>query len=510
MRKLLALVFLISAFGCSSPQETTVPTDTLTVVIATDEATEPASEAETEATVEATVEGEATEATEATEDTTATEEATVEATEAAEATTAATEEATDEPGDDVTAEATEATENTAAVATEEATEDAGEETTAEATEATEDTTAATGEATNEAGDEATGEATAEGTEAADSDDIFVDTEWTCPEGFEGQTLSLFNWATYIGDNTVSDFEKLCGVTVQYDVYESDEALIARLRQGNPGYDLAFPTDYAVAIMARDGMVGEIDLANIPNVANIDERYLQPYFDPENAYSVPYVWGTTGIGYDIEATGSEIETWEQVFEYEGRVAWVDSPRAMLGAALSVLGLDPNTTNAEDIDAAKQYLIDHASNVIAIASDDGDALLAQGEVDIAIEYGGDVFQQISECDCENLKYAVPLNGGILDLTSILILADGPNPELAQVFMDYLLDPAVHAHVVNTIFYPSPNRVAMEEGLIDEAFLSNPAGNPPEEALANMFYIMDVGEEAEQLYNDAWDEVKILAGS
>lgn len=499
MRKLLVLVFLISAFGCSSPQETTVPTDTLTVVIATDEATEAASESETEATAEATVEGESTEdagteataeATEATEDTAAvTEEATAEATEASEETAAATEESSEE----VTAEATE---GTTAVSTEEATEEAGEE-------ATEDTTAA-------ATEEATEEATEATTETAASDDIFVDTEWTCPEGFEGQTLSLFNWATYIGDNTVSDFEKLCGVSVQYDVYESDEALIARLRQGNPGYDLAFPTDYAVAIMARDGLVGEIDLANIPNVANIDERYLAPYFDPENAYSVPYVWGTTGIGYDIDATGEDIETWEQVFEYEGRVAWVDSARAMLGAALSVLGLDPNTTNPEDIDAAKQYLIDHAGNVIAIASDDGDALLAQGEVDIAIEYGGDVFQQIAECDCENLKYAVPLNGGILDLTSILILGDGPNPELAQVFMDYLLDPNVHAHVINTIYYPSPNRVAMEQGLIDEAFLSNPAGNPPEEALANMFYIMDVGEEAEQLYNDAWDEVKILAGS
>jgi spermidine/putrescine transport system substrate-binding protein len=391
------------------------------------------------------------------------------------------------------------------------TEEATAAATEEATAAIEDTTAAaTEEATEEAGEESTVQATEGATEATGSVDTFVDTEWTCPEGFEGQTLSLFNWATYIGDNTVSDFEKLCGVTVQYDVYESDEALIARLRQGNPGYDLAFPTDYAVAIMARDGMVGEIDLANIPNIANIDERYLKPYFDPENAYSVPYVWGTTGIGYNLDATGEDIETWEQVFEYDGRVAWVDSPRAMLGAALSVLGFDPNTTNAEEIDAAKQYLIDHASNVIAIASDDGDALLAQGEVDVVIEYGGDVFQQISECDCENLKYNVPLNGGILDLTSILILADGPNPELAQVFMDYLLDPDVHAHVINTIYYPSPNRVAMEEGLIDEAFLNNPAGNPPEEALANMFYIMDVGEEAEQLYNDAWDEVKILAGS
>ncbi len=499
MRKLLVLVFLISAFGCSSPQETTVPTDTLTVVIATDEATEAASESETAATVEATAEGEATQDTAS--------DATAEATEATEDTAAATEEATAEATEEAGEEATEATEDTTAAVTEEATAAATEE----ATAAIEDTTAAaTEEATEEAGEESTVEATEGATEAPGSVDTFVDTEWTCPEGFEGQTLSLFNWATYIGDNTVSDFEKLCGVTVQYDVYESDEALIARLRQGNPGYDLAFPTDYAVAIMARDGMVGEIDLANIPNIANIDERYLKPYFDPENAYSVPYVWGTTGIGYNLDATGEDIETWEQVFEYDGRVAWVDSPRAMLGAALSVLGFDPNTTNAEEIDAAKQYLIDHASNVIAIASDDGDALLAQGEVDVVIEYGGDVFQQISECDCENLKYNVPLNGGILDLTSILILADGPNPELAQVFMDYLLDPDVHAHVINTIYYPSPNRVAMEEGLIDEAFLNNPAGNPPEEALANMFYIMDVGEEAEQLYNDAWDEVKILAGS
>lgn len=459
MRKFLVLAFLISAFGCSSPQETNITaTEALTVVIASPEATEAASESETKATVEATL------------------EATVE--------TASTAEATTEPASATAATVVKPTKE----ATVKATVVVDAPATAEGTEA----------------------ATEGSTETTTTSGTFVDTQWTCPKGFEGQTLSLFNWATYIGDNTVSDFEKLCGVKVQYDVYESDEALIARLRQGNPGYDLAFPTDYAVAIMARDGMVGQIDLANIPNIANIDERYLHPYFDPENAYSVPYVWGTTGIAYNIDATGKDFNSWEEVFEYEGRVVWVDSSRAMLGAAMAVLGLDPNSVDTADIDAAKEYLIDHSSNVIAIASDDGDALLAQGEVDVAIEYGGDVFQQIAECDCENLKYAVPLNGGILDLTSILILGGGPNPELAQVFMDYLLDPDVHAHVINTIYYPSPNRVAMERGLIDEAFLNNPAGNPPEEALANMFYLMDVGEEAEQLYNDAWDEVKIHAGS
>lgn len=349
-----------------------------------------------------------------------------------------------------------------------------------------------------------------GITSAQDAQVVVDTEWTCPEGFEGQTLSLFNWATYIGDNTVSDFEILCGVTVAYDVYESDESLIARLRQGNPGYDIAFPTDYAVNIIIRDELAGEIDLANIPNIANIDERYLDPYFDPDNGHSVPYVWGTTGIAYDLDATGEDITTWEQVFEYEGRVAWLDSPRAMFGAALTVLGLDPNTTDVDEIDQAKNYLIEHAGNVVAIASDDGDTLLAQGEVDIAVEYGGDVFQQIAECECDNLKYAVPEKGGILDLTSVLLLGDGPNPELAQVFMDYLLDPDVHAAIVNTIYYPSPNRVAIEEGLIDPAFLENPAGNPPAEVLAEMFYILAVDDAAEQAYNDAWDEVKIFAGS
>lgn len=344
----------------------------------------------------------------------------------------------------------------------------------------------------------------------DDDGVVVDTEWTCPEGFEGQTLSVFNWATYIGDSTVSDFETLCGVNIIYDVYDSDETVVALLRNGNPGYDIGFNTDYAVDIMAREGLLGEIDLANIPNIVNIDERYLKPYFDPENKHSVPYVWGTTGIGYNIKATGREITKWEDVFEYEGRISWVDSPRAMFGAALTVLGLDPNTTAPDDIELAKQYLIEHSSNVVAIAADDGDALLAQGEVDIAVEYGGDVFQQIAECECDTLRYVVPEKGGILDLTSIQLFANGPNPALAQVFMDYLLDPHVHAAIINTIYYPSPNKVAMELGLIDPDFLENPAGNPPPEVISEMFYIMAVDPDAEQAYNDAWDEVKIYAGT
>lgn len=337
----------------------------------------------------------------------------------------------------------------------------------------------------------------------------IETDWTCPEGFEGQQLNVFNWATYIGDSTVSDFELLCGVTVEYNVYDSDDMVLALMRQGNPGHDVAFPTDYTVDILRSEGLLAEIDKTKIPNLANIGEQYLNQPFDPENKHSVPYVWGTTGIGYDIDAVGYEITDWVQVFECECRVAWLDSPRAMFSIALTILGFDPNTENADEIAAARDYLIENSGNVVAIAADDGDALLAQGEVDIAIEYGGDVGQQIVDCECENLKYVVPNVGGIIDYTSIILLADGPNPELAMVWMDYILEPEIQASITNTILYPTPNVVAIEEGLIDEDFQNSSAVSLSEEVASNTFFIQKVSSEAELYYTDAWDEVKILTG-
>jgi len=337
----------------------------------------------------------------------------------------------------------------------------------------------------------------------------LDTDWTCPEGFEGQQLNVFNWATYIGDSTVADFEALCGVTVQYNVYDSDDMVLTLMRQGNPGHDVAFPTDYVVDILRSEGLLAEIDLANIPNIANIGEQYLNQPFDPENKHSVPYVWGTTGIGYDIDSVGYEITEWSQVFECECRVAWLDSPRAMFSIALTILGFDPNTENPDEIGAARDYLIENSSNVVAIAADDGDSLLAQGEVDVVVEYGGDVGQQIVDCDCENLQYVVPVDGGIIDYTSIILLADGPNPALAQVWMDYILEPEIQASITNTILYPTPNVVAIEEGLIEEEFQNSPAVSLSDEVAANTFFIKKVSSEAEQYYTDAWDEVKILTG-
>src|SRR5690606_3687123 len=137
-------------------------------------------------------------------------------------------------------------------------------------------------------------------EAGTDSDLAIPTSWTCPEGLEGQTLSIYNWATFIGDNTVPVFEELCGVNVEYTVYDSDEALIARIQQGNPGFDVAFPTAFVVSFLIRQGLLEPIALNTVPNFATINEAVTNQVSAPNNQSSVPYVLGTTGIAYSVEA------------------------------------------------------------------------------------------------------------------------------------------------------------------------------------------------------------------
>lgn len=333
--------------------------------------------------------------------------------------------------------------------------------------------------------------------------------WVCPEGFEGQTLSVYNWSTYIADNTIPDFEEACGVTVTYDIYESGEAMLARIRQGNPGYDIIVPSDFTIAVMANEGLLIPIDLEKIPNFEHILNNLKNPPYDPENQYSVPYQWGTVGIGYNTEAVPDGISSWMDMFNYEGNVAWLDDQRAMFGIALTLLGYDPNTENPDEIMEAQQFLIDHGANVVTIAADDGQVWLERGDVDMTVEYSGDIIDMIYECECETYAYVIPEEGSNIWIDNLAIPVDAPNPELAMVFMDYILHPQVGADISNFTAYASPNGTAIEMGLIDEELLNDPAIYPPEEILENLFWITDAPPEVEQMYNDAWDELLIFVG-
>jgi spermidine/putrescine transport system substrate-binding protein len=347
------------------------------------------------------------------------------------------------------------------------------------------------------------DATEEATAAAEL------TPWECPSGFEGQSLNVYNWSTYIAEDTVANFEAACGVTVSYDVFESNEALFSRLREGNPGYDIIVPTDYMVEIMIQEGLLEPLDLSKIPNAANVSENLQNPPYDPGNQYSLPYQWGTVGIGYNRTVVGEDITSWQQMLDYQGSVAWLEDQRAMINIGLITLGYEPNTADVNQVAEARDNLMNHGSNVVAIAADDGQALLERGDADIVVEYSGDIFQVIDACGCDDYAYVIPEEGANLWTDNLAIPKDAPNVELAHVFINYILDPQVSADIANYTAYGSPNQTAIDSGLIDQELLDNPAIYPSEEILSNLFFNTTLTPEAEQAYLDAWDEIKIRLG-
>lgn len=352
-----------------------------------------------------------------------------------------------------------------------------------------------------------------------------DEAWVCPEGFEGQTLNFFNWATYIAEDTIPNFEAACGVTVVSSFFGSNEEMLQILRIGNPGYDLIVPSDYGVSVLAAEELIVPLNKESIPNIENVTPSLLNLDFDPENQYSVPYQWGTVGLGYDVNAVsevlgeGAEVSSWEVLFTYpERRVAWLDDPRIMFGIALDYLGYDVNTTNLDELEEAKNLLIEAGKlNVLSIAADNGQELLATDQVDLAVEYMGDIYQISSACaeDAEacgtEYAYAIPSEGTNVWIDNMAIPAGAPNQPLAEVFIDYVLDAQVGADISNYTAYASPNQTAIDGGLIDEVYLNSPIIYPTAESMENLWSLVGFTDnpDVEQAYNDAWTDVKLEIG-
>jgi spermidine/putrescine transport system substrate-binding protein len=334
------------------------------------------------------------------------------------------------------------------------------------------------------------------------------TAWACPAGFAGQTLSIYNWTTYIADDTIANFERACAVRVIYDTYPSDDDMLARMRQGNPGYDVVVPSDRIVAIMIDEGLLEPIDRVLLPNWVHLDATFLDLDFDPGNRFSVPYQWGTMGIGYHVGRVGFAVESWMDMFTYDGPVSWIEDIRAMMGAAALAMGLDPNTGDPDEIAAIRSFMIEHGRNVVYINQDDGQEVLLRGEVDIVVEYSGDIFQIIEECACDDYAFVIPREGANFWVDSLVIPKGATNLPLAHVFLDYMLSPQVAADIANATAYGSPNQSAVDLGLIDEALLSDPGIYPDEETEARLYRVVQ-DSALEQLYNDAWDELKIFVG-
>lgn len=315
-------------------------------------------------------------------------------------------------------------------------------------------------------------------------------------------LRIFNWDTYIDPAILADFEQQFGVTISYTTFDSDADLIAAMRANPAAYDLIVPSDYAAAELRREGLLAPLHKQHIPNIKNLDPLFVNPAYDPGNRYCLAYQWGTTGIGFNQQTTKRPITGWGDVFDerFTGRVTLLDEPRETLGSILIYLGYSPNTVSSVEIAAARDFLKQHKQRIAAYAPDDGQDALAAGKADVVLEYSGDIFQVMEEN--ADLRFVVPAEGAVVWADNMCISAAAAQQELAEQFMNFILEPTVGAQLSNFIHYSSPNQAALP--LINEADRTNPTLYPPPDQRQHLFFMVDVGPAAAKLYAEYWQEV------
>lgn len=319
-------------------------------------------------------------------------------------------------------------------------------------------------------------------------------------------LHIYNWSEYIDPEIYDEFEQEFGVKVIEDTFSSNEDLLAKIEAGATGYDLIVPSDYMVDIMSHKGLLAELNYDNIPNFANVDDIFKDPPYDPGNKYSVPYQWGTTGIGYNVDVFEEPPDSWAYLFdpavasEYAGRISMLDDAREAFAAALKYLGYSLNSTSEQELEEAKQLLIQQKEWIATYDSDGFEDLLASGETVLGHGWSGDFFAAAEEA--EQIWYIIPKEGGVIWTDNLCIPSSAPSQYTAEVFINYLLRPEVGAKITNYTWFGSPNKASEE--FIDPEILEEPAIYPPPEVMERLEFIRDVGE-ATAIYERMWTEIK-----
>ncbi|MDH3691458.1 MAG: extracellular solute-binding protein [Gammaproteobacteria bacterium] len=315
-------------------------------------------------------------------------------------------------------------------------------------------------------------------------------------------LNVYNWDTYIGNTTLDTFTEKTGVKVQYDLYANLEEMFAKFQAGNPGYDVIFPSDYMIETMIAADMLEELDRSLLPNFKHIDANFLDPAFDPGCKYNIPYFWGSCGIGYRKSKVG-KVDSWKVLLESEefaGRMALLADQRFVMGVALLYLGYSANTTNPDEINAARDLLIKAKKNLKGFVPDSGQDMLISGDIDVVMEWNGDVLKVMEEDD--DLTYVIPKEGTVIWVDGVCIPKGGPNIENAYKFLNHLHEPQVNAEVANTVHYATSNKSAHE--FVSKDDLNNPAIYAPDDVVARSQALSDVGD-ALPLYDAAWTAIQ-----
>ncbi|WP_299727587.1 extracellular solute-binding protein [uncultured Endozoicomonas sp.] len=336
-----------------------------------------------------------------------------------------------------------------------------------------------------------------------------------------KTLNIYNWSDYIAEDTIANFEAETGIDVRYDVFDSNEVLEAKLLSGKSGYDIVVPSSDFMAKQIKAGVFKELDKSKLPQWSNLDTELmaLLETYDEGNKHAFPYLWGTTGIGYNPDLVNKYLgedaptSSWDLVFDVNNisklsqcGVAFLNAPSEIMPAALRYMGLDPNSVNKADYKKAEELLMKVRPHITYFHSSRYISDLANGDICVAVGWSGDVLQASDRAyEAENgvtVEYTIPDEGAGMWFDMLAIPKDADNVDEAYAFLNYLLQPEVIADISNYVAYASPNKESVP--LVDEEIRENPGIYPTEAAKKNLYVFSVLPPKIDRVINRSFTKV------
>jgi putrescine transport system substrate-binding protein len=308
-----------------------------------------------------------------------------------------------------------------------------------------------------------------------------------------EELFIYNWSDYIAEDTISNFEDEFGIDVTYDVFDSNEVLEAKLLSGGSGYDIVVPSGSFLENQIKAGVFQKLDKSKLSNINNLDPEVLKKIeaHDPGGQYSINYMYGTTGVGYNVDKIDEdEVSSWSVLFDpaiaskyADCGISILDAPTEVMEIALKYIGKDPNTENEEDYEEALEMLKQIRPYIRYFDSSQYIDDLANGEICLAMGWSGDVFLAADDAaDDVEAWYSIPSEGTVIWFDMMAIPSDAKNVENAHKFINYILRPEVAASITNYVWYSNPNKAANE--LVDPEIFEDPAIYPDKATLGMLF--------------------------
>jgi spermidine/putrescine transport system substrate-binding protein len=300
------------------------------------------------------------------------------------------------------------------------------------------------------------------------------------------TVKVYNWSEYIAEGLLETFKDEYGVNVVYDTFESMDEARSKVFLGNSGYDVVVLTDYVIPDAIGGGFLSELDYDNIPNAKNVDDKFRNPPYDSGNKYTLPYMWGSTGLGWNTAEVTEGVTGWGNMFDesflkkYSKKVTMMTEARELIGAALKYLGHSLNSVDDNELQEAKQALLKQKP-YLAKYADATDYIpgLAGGQFFVSHAYNGDIY--VAKEDNPDLAYTIPKEGATLWVDNMTIAQGAPNKAAGEAFINYILSPEVDALITNFRYYANPNKAATD--LVLPTIKNDPGIYPPQDVLSKL---------------------------